>query len=582
MILSEDEFCRNGPCKEMEGLVKPANAWNHRLHYSDRVLPLPIPPTSLPQLLYSAFPFNHYETLTATSRKMAKKRKRFGKNNKNFRRRSTPRFWIEVVPESFQEEKNADLTIRISRSLLVDRHHQSKQGNPKVCSLREKQEKDPPAMEKGEVDSSTSTVCIESALLDHKEGDCHLETPNPDLDQAGQLSTEAAYPPSKKKIKLESLSTPSQPGQKLQHLADNLSATGNINISDRPKQKERQFCIRRQGSFAPLQFDNTKSYKPLPKGDCGDGITNPSPSSIPDKYWAQRHRFFSRYDQGIQLDAEGWYSVTPQVIAEHIAEQIVARHATGDGKLTVLDAFCGCGGNAIALAAHEQVAQVICVDTNRSRLEMTAHNAGVYNIAPSKLLLIHGDACAVMRAYAGGKQFQKTVSEDETGDETTAMGTSLVSTSRKAQTPNPMTGSTATPIATIFSGYPLDNSLELLPPTVDAIFLSPPWGGPEYLNIGPRQYSLSCIQIESNTGTSIDGNFMLQLAIEALVPVNPNVSILLPRNTNGLLVAHEAGLTADFEMEMNYINGKFKTITMYTSCSSKTDTAVDNAYRADG
>jgi hypothetical protein len=37
------------------------------------------------------------------------------------------------------------------------------------------------------------------------------------------------------------------------------------------------------------------------------------------QYWAQRYRLFSRYDEGIQLDEESWYSVTPEKIAEHIA-----------------------------------------------------------------------------------------------------------------------------------------------------------------------------------------------------------------------------------------------------------------------
>jgi trimethylguanosine synthase len=37
--------------------------------------------------------------------------------------------------------------------------------------------------------------------------------------------------------------------------------------------------------------------------------------------WYQRHRLFSRYDQGCQMDLEGWYSVTPELIAVQIAER---------------------------------------------------------------------------------------------------------------------------------------------------------------------------------------------------------------------------------------------------------------------
>lgn len=60
------------------------------------------------------------------------------------------------------------------------------------------------------------------------------------------------------------------------------------------------------------------------------------------KYWLQRYSLFSKYDEGIKLDEEGWFSVTPEVIAEHQA----LRCPTG----LVIDAFTGVGGNAIQFA----------------------------------------------------------------------------------------------------------------------------------------------------------------------------------------------------------------------------------------
>ena len=46
-------------------------------------------------------------------------------------------------------------------------------------------------------------------------------------------------------------------------------------------------------------------------------------ASVPhiSKYWAQRYRLFSRYDDGVCLDPESWYSVTPEKIAQHIADR---------------------------------------------------------------------------------------------------------------------------------------------------------------------------------------------------------------------------------------------------------------------
>ncbi|XP_045060870.2 trimethylguanosine synthase isoform X1 [Desmodus rotundus] len=64
------------------------------------------------------------------------------------------------------------------------------------------------------------------------------------------------------------------------------------------------------------------------------------------KYWAQRYRLFSRFDDGIKLDTEGWFSVTPEKIAEHIANRVSQSFKCD----IVVDAFCGVGGNTIQFA----------------------------------------------------------------------------------------------------------------------------------------------------------------------------------------------------------------------------------------
>lgn len=43
---------------------------------------------------------------------------------------------------------------------------------------------------------------------------------------------------------------------------------------------------------------------------------------------------------------EGWFSVTPEKIAEHIAQRVQVSSQT----LVIVDAFCGVGGNAIQFA----------------------------------------------------------------------------------------------------------------------------------------------------------------------------------------------------------------------------------------
>ncbi|KAG7221009.1 hypothetical protein INR49_001727 [Caranx melampygus] len=94
------------------------------------------------------------------------------------------------------------------------------------------------------------------------------------------------------------------------------------------------------------------------------------------KYWAQRYRLFSRFDEGIRLDREGWFSVTPERIAEHIALRV--EHSFCGCQL-VIDAFCGVGGNAIQFALTGK--RVMAVDIDPVRLDLARHNATVYGVA---------------------------------------------------------------------------------------------------------------------------------------------------------------------------------------------------------
>ena len=67
-----------------------------------------------------------------------------------------------------------------------------------------------------------------------------------------------------------------------------------------------------------------------PPAAAAAGGANPLPASM-EKYWEQRYRLFSRFDEGIQMDTEGWYSVTPERIAMHIAKRCAGRGIIIDG-----------------------------------------------------------------------------------------------------------------------------------------------------------------------------------------------------------------------------------------------------------
>lgn len=74
------------------------------------------------------------------------------------------------------------------------------------------------------------------------------------------------------------------------------------------------------------------------------------------------------------MDETGWFSVTPEVIANHIAERFKIV-----GVNTVVDGFAGVGGNAIAFAL--QGLKVIAVELDPIRLACAKHNAMVCSLS---------------------------------------------------------------------------------------------------------------------------------------------------------------------------------------------------------
>uniref|UniRef100_A0A0D3FJG8 Trimethylguanosine synthase n=1 Tax=Oryza barthii TaxID=65489 RepID=A0A0D3FJG8_9ORYZ len=88
------------------------------------------------------------------------------------------------------------------------------------------------------------------------------------------------------------------------------------------------------------------------------------------KYWAQRYSLFSLFDSGIKMDEEGWFSVTPELIAKH--------HASRVGAGIVIDCFTGVGGNAIHFA--NKCRHVIAIDIDPQKIDCAQHNATVYGV----------------------------------------------------------------------------------------------------------------------------------------------------------------------------------------------------------
>ncbi|KAJ4958834.1 hypothetical protein NE237_025945 [Protea cynaroides] len=93
-------------------------------------------------------------------------------------------------------------------------------------------------------------------------------------------------------------------------------------------------------------------------------------SPLVRKYWLQRYSLFSRYDEGIQMDEEGWFSVTP--------EKIAISHAQRSGGGTVIDCFTGVGGNAIQFA--RACCHVVAIDIDPIKVQLAFNNAKIYGV----------------------------------------------------------------------------------------------------------------------------------------------------------------------------------------------------------
>ncbi|KAJ8305602.1 hypothetical protein KUTeg_016147 [Tegillarca granosa] len=194
-------------------------------------------------------------------------------------------------------------------------------------------------------------------------------------------------------------------------------------------------------------------------------------SSDPDlvKYWGQRYRLFSRFDDGVKLDKEGWFSVTPEKIAEHIAERCQCD--------LIIDAFCGVGGNAIQFAFFCE--RVIAIDIDPVKIEYAKHNAAVYGVE-DRIEFILGD-------YLKIAPYLKA----------------------------------------------------------DVVFLSPPWGGPDYLS------------------ADLFLNLITYRIFEVTKQITDNIAYFMPRNADIEQLASLAGPGGQMEVEQNLLNKKIKTITAY-------------------
>ena len=204
-----------------------------------------------------------------------------------------------------------------------------------------------------------------------------------------------------------------------------------------------------------------------------------------EKYRRRKYNLFSKFDEGIKMDDVAWYSVTPEVIAQHHAERF---RAALPPHALVVDAFLGGGGNAIQLALANL--SVLAVELCSGRLDIAKHNAGVYGVRHIDFIL--GNAYHLLPVLRG----------------------------------------------------------------VDAVLLSPPWGGPEY---------------------KCEGVFDVEQfrdLVRMARALTPNVAVLLPKNTDMEQIVEVFG---ECEVEENYDEaGILRMVTLYFGSLLQSITTVES------
>ena len=144
-----------------------------------------------------------------------------------------------------------------------------------------------------------------------------------------------------------------------------LEEKGPINIINHPKSSyffvSKMELVKFNDHFDDL-LEKGKIFKK-------EQLADENKSSSPENNWFQRYYYYSKYDEGILLDEESWWSVTPEIIAEYTAK--LARNCS------VIDGFCGSGGNVIQFSKY--CSEVFAIDIDPKKLEICKNNCRIYN-----------------------------------------------------------------------------------------------------------------------------------------------------------------------------------------------------------
>jgi len=195
--------------------------------------------------------------------------------------------------------------------------------------------------------------------------------------------------------------------------------------------------------------------------------------------------------------------------------------------LSVLDGFCGCGGNTLSLARHFPGATVLAVDCVPSKLALVRANARVYGVEGS----VQGVAADVYDVLEWAAfDLQSSSSSSSSSLLQSQQGQGQGQQERRWH--------------------------------FDLVTMSPPWGGPSYLHQAPF-YNLDALPSGPCSALA-----------RAATAVAEAVVLLLPRNSDPaqlreMVVEAEAGGLGAFVEEI-CLHGKHKLTALYLGAAFRT------------
>eukprot|EP00955_Chlamydomonas_euryale_P081884 363637-Chlamydomonas_euryale.AAC.8 len=212
---------------------------------------------------------------------------------------------------------------------------------------------------------------------------------------------------------------------------------------------------------------------------------------------------------------QGWFSVTPEVLAVQQAKTCATYVGGKFADRAALDAMAGVGGNTVALASY--FSSVTAVELSPERCAMIKHNAAVYGEAVSQAVKV---------------------------------------------------------LCTDFFDLAWHSDA-----SADAVFVSPPWGGPQYHY--SDTYDLQSKSIGGTHSVSDLINAGMAVLARSQATRGPNsegqaheatasgvLALFLPRNTDLLQLAQMVPDACVWHAERNVLNGVLKGLTVYCPCGT--------------